>query len=418
MASKKANKDLVVQKYGGSSVADQASIEKVAERVISSARSGKKVVVVVSAMGKSTDELIKLAKKINPEPSEREMDMLVSTGEQVSSSLLAMAIHKRGFDALSFTGPQVGIITDTSHTQAKILKIEADRIKKQLEKGKIIIIAGFQGVSTALEITTLGRGGSDLSAVALAVSLNAQFCEIYTDVEGIYTTDPRKIKSARKLSFITFDEMLELASSGAQVMHTRAIEVAKKFNLKLHVRSSFSKKEGTIIMEKPPLIEEVIVRGVTLAEDEAKITLCDVPDRPGIAAFVFDKLAQTGINIDMIVQNVSRKKMTDISFTVDADKLKKTISQTKKISEKIGAGRVISNKNIAKISVVGIGMRSHSGVAARCFSVLAKNKINIDMISTSEISISCLVKKESGKKALRILHKEFKLDKKKKRGKR
>jgi aspartate kinase len=375
-------------------------------------------VVVVSAMGKSTDELIKLAKEINPEPSEREMDMLVSTGEQVSSSLLAMAIHKRGFDALSFTGPQVGIITDTYHTQAKILKIETDRIKKQLEKGKIIIVAGFQGVSTALEITTLGRGGSDLSAVALAVSLNAQLCEIYTDVEGIYTTDPRKVKSARKLPFIAFDEMLELASSGAQVMHTRAIEVAKKFNLKLHVRSSFSKKEGTIIMEKPPLIEEVIVRGVTLAEDEAKVTLCDVPDRPGIAAFVFDQLAQSGINIDMIVQNVSRRKMTDISFTVDENKLKKTISKTKEISEKIGAGRVISNKNIAKISVVGIGMRSHSGVAARCFSVLAKNKINIDMISTSEISISCLVKKESGKKALRILHKEFKLDKKKKRGKR
>lgn len=418
MGLKKVNKSLVVQKYGGSSVADQEAIEKVAEKVISSARSGKKVVVVVSAMGKSTDELIKLAKEINPEPSEREMDMLVSTGEQVSSSLLAMAIHKRGFDALSFTGPQVGIITDTYHTQAKILKIEADRIKKQLEKGKIIIVAGFQGVSTALEITTLGRGGSDLSAVALAVSLNAQLCEIYTDVEGIYTTDPRKVKSARKLPFIAFDEMLELASSGAQVMHTRAIEVAKKFNLKLHVRSSFSKKEGTIIMEKPPLIEEVIVRGVTLAEDEAKVTLCDVPDRPGIAAFVFDKLAQSGINIDMIVQNVSRRKMTDISFTVDENKLKKTISKTKEISEKIGAGRVVSNKNIAKISVVGIGMRSHSGVAARCFSVLAKNKINIDMISTSEISISCLVKKESGKKALRILHKEFKLDKKKKRGKR
>jgi aspartate kinase len=418
MGLEKVNKSLIVQKYGGSSVTDQASIEKVAEKVISFVRSGKKVVVVVSAMGKSTDELIKLAKEINPEPSEREMDMLVSTGEQVSSSLLAMAIHKRGFDALSFTGPQVGIITDTYHTQAKILKIETDRIKKQLEKGKIIIVAGFQGVSTALEITTLGRGGSDLSAVALAVSLNAQLCEIYTDVEGIYTTDPRKVKSARKLPFIAFDEMLELASSGAQVMHTRAIEVAKKFNLKLHVRSSFSKKEGTIIMEKPPLIEEVIVRGVTLAEDEAKITLCDVPDRPGIAAFVFDKLAQAGINIDMIVQNVSRRKMTDISFTVDADKLKKTISKTKEISENIGAGRVVSNKNIAKISVVGIGMRSHSGVAARCFSVLAKNKINIDMISTSEISISCLVKKESGKKALRILHKEFKLDEKKKRVKR
>ncbi|MCF7874078.1 MAG: aspartate kinase [Candidatus Omnitrophica bacterium] len=417
MISKKKNKNVVVQKYGGSSVADQASIEKVAERVIASAKSGKKVVVVISAMGKSTDSLIELAKKINPEPSEREMDMLVSTGEQVSSSLLAMAIHKRGFEALSFTGPQVGIITDTYHTQAKILKIEAKRIKKQLKKGKIVIVAGFQGVSTALEITTLGRGGSDLSAVALAVSLGAEVCEIYTDVEGIYTADPRKLEDARKLPFITFDEMLELASSGAQVMHTRAIEVAKKFNLRLHVRSSFSKKEGTIIMEKPPLIEEVIVRGVTLTKDEAKITVCDVPDKPGIAAFVFDKLAQSGVNIDMIVQNVSRKKMTDISFTVDSNGLKKTITKTKEVAKEIGAGNVISNKNIAKISVAGIGMRSHSGVAARCFSALAKNKINIDMISTSEISISCLVKKESGLKALKILHKEFELNKKKKRGK-
>jgi aspartate kinase len=410
-------KNLVVQKYGGSSVADQVSLEKVAEKVIAAAKDGKKVVVVVSAMGKSTDSLIELAKKINPDPSEREMDMLVSTGEQVSSSLLAMAIHKRGFEALSFTGPQVGIITDTYHTQAKILKIEAKRIKKQLKKGKIVIVAGFQGVSTALEITTLGRGGSDLSAVALAVSLGARVCEIYTDVEGIYTTDPRKVKGARKLSFITFDEMLELASSGAQVMHTRAIEVAKKFNLRLHVRSSFSKKEGTIIMEKPPLIEEIIVRGVTLTEDEAKITICDVPDRPGIAAFVFDKLAKSGVNIDMIVQNVSRKKMTDISFTTGTKDIKKTITKTKEVAKKISAGNVISNKNIAKISVVGIGMRSHSGVAARCFSALAKNKINIDMISTSEISISCLVKKESGLKALKILHKEFELGQKKKRGK-
>jgi aspartate kinase len=410
-------KNLVVQKYGGSSVADQASLEKVAEKVIAAAKAGKKVVVVVSAMGKNTDSLIELAKKINPDPSEREMDMLVSTGEQVSSSLLAMAIHKKGLEALSFTGPQVGIITDTYHTQAKILKIEAKRIKKQLEKGKIVIVAGFQGVSTALEITTLGRGGSDLSAVALAVSLGAKVCEIYTDVEGIYTTDPRKVKDAKKLPFIAFDEMLELASSGAQVMHTRAIEVAKKFNLGLHVRSSFSKKEGTIIMEKPPLIEEVIVRGVTLTEDEAKITICDVPDKPGIAAFVFDKLAQSGVNIDMIVQNVSRKKMTDISFTAGAKDIKKTIAKTKEVAKKIGAGNVISNKNIAKISVVGIGMRSHSGVAARCFSALAKNKINIDMISTSEISISCLVKKESGLKALKILHKEFGLGQKKKRGK-
>ncbi len=417
MSGKKLKKDLIVQKFGGSSVADQKAIERVADRVIESTKAGKKVVVVVSAMGKSTDSLIELAKKINPNPSEREMDMLVSTGEQVSCALLAMAIHKRGCEALSFTGPQVGIITDTYHTQAKILKIEAKRIEKQIKAGKIVIVAGFQGVSTALEITTLGRGGSDLSAVALAVSLGAGVCEIYTDVDGIYTADPRKVKEAGKLSFITFDEMLELASAGAQVMHTRAIEVAKKFNLPLHVRSSFSKKEGTIIMEKAPLIEEIIVRGVALTEDEAKITICDVPDRPGIAAFVFDKIAQAGVNIDMIVQNVSRKKMTDISFTVGTANLTKTVARTKEISKKMGAGQVLTNKNISKISVAGIGMKSHSGVAARCFSALAKNKINIDMISTSEISISCVVKQEAGKKALNILHNEFRLGKKKKRGK-
>lgn len=413
MSKRKLKKDLIVQKFGGSSVADQKAIERVADRVIESTKAGKKVVVVVSAMGKSTDSLIELAKKINPDPSEREMDMLVSTGEQVSCALLAMAIHKRGCEALSFTGPQVGIITDTYHTQAKILKIEAKRIEKQIKAGKIVIVAGFQGVSTALEITTLGRGGSDLSAVALAVSLGAGVCEIYTDVDGIYTADPRKVKEAGKLNFITFDEMLELASAGAQVMHTRAIEVAKKFNLPLHVRSSFSKKEGTIIMEKAPLIEEIIVRGVALTEDEAKITICDVPDRPGIAAFVFDKIAQAGVNIDMIVQNVSRKKMTDISFTVETANLTKTISKTKEIAKKMGAGQVLTNKNISKISVAGIGMKSHSGVAARCFSALAKNKINIDMISTSEISISCLVKKESGLRALKILHKEFGLSQKK-----
>ncbi len=411
MEKKRKDKNLVVQKYGGSSVADRRSIERVAERVISSAKRGKKIIVVVSAMGKSTDELISLAKKINPEPSDREMDMLVSTGEQISCSLLAMSIHKRGFGAVSFTGPQVGIITDTYHTQAKILKIETERIRQQLENKTIVIVAGFQGISTALEITTLGRGGSDLSAVALAVALGAETCEIYTDVEGIYTADPRKISDANKLSFISYDEMLELASAGAQVMHTRAVEVAKKFNVRLHVRSSFSKKEGTLIMGQTPLIEETVVRGITLTENEAKITICDVPDKPGIAAFVFDKLAKIGVNIDMIVQNVSRRKMTDISFTVSNKNLNKTIKKTEEIAAKIKAGKVNSNKNIAKILVVGIGMKSHSGVAARCFSVLAKNKINIDMISTSEISISCIVNKNIGKKALAVLHAEFGLGK-------
>tara|TARA_B100000315_G_C14536147_1_gene568560 strand:+ start:192 stop:1433 length:1242 start_codon:yes stop_codon:yes gene_type:complete len=410
MSSKKTNK-LVIQKYGGSSVSNHEKIENAARRIISYARRGNKVVVVISAMGDTTDNLVTLAKKINPYPPEREMDMLMSTGEQISGALLAMALNRRGVGAISFTGAQVGIITDTDHTQAKILKIETDRLKKELNKGKIVIVAGFQGLSTALEITTLGRGGSDLSAVALAVSLEADLCEIYTDVDGIYTTDPRIESSAKKLKYITFDEMLELASRGAQVMHTRAVEVAKKFNIPLHVRGSFSNKEGTIIMEKPPIIEEPVVRGVTLADNEAKVTLPGVPDKPGIAARVFTKLAREGVNVDMIVQNVSHDRSTDISFTVPKKNLKKTLKISNSISKSIGASKVISDETIAKVSVVGVGMKSHSGVAAKCFSLLAKNKINIDMISTSEISISCVVKKGAGKKAVKVLHKGFNLDK-------
>ena len=406
---KKLKNKLIVQKYGGSSVADVAKIEKVARRVVSYTKGGNKVVVVMSAMGDTTDELVSLAKKINPDPSEREMDMLMSTGEQISCSLLAMAIHKRGAGAISFTGAQVGIITDTYHTQAKILKIETDRIKKELTGGNIIIVAGFQGLSTALEITTLGRGGSDLSAVALAVSLKADLCEIYTDVGGVYTADPRVVPEAKKLKNITFDEMLELASLGAQVMHTRAIEVAKKFNIPIHVRGSFTKEEGTIIMEKTSFIEKPVVRGMTLTGDEAKLTLCNVPDKPGIAAHLFNELACKNINVDMIVQNVSHKRTTDISFTVPKKNLAKALKISKGISKGIGAGEVISDETIAKVSIVGVGMKSHSGVAARCFSILAKNKINIDMISTSEISISCIVKKTAGKKALKVLHKGFKL---------
>jgi aspartate kinase len=403
---------LIVQKYGGTSVSNVEQIENVARRVISCAKKRNKVVVVVSAMGDTTDDLVGLAKKINPYPSEREMDMLISTGEQISCSLLAMAIHKRGLGAISFTGPQVGIITDTYHTQAKILKIETDRIKKELVGGKIVIVAGFQGLSTALEITTLGRGGSDLSAVALAVSLKADVCEIYTDVDGIYTADPRIIQNAAKIKNITFDEMLEISSRGAQVMYTRAIEVAKKFNLPLHVRGSFTKREGTLIMERGPIIEEPVVRGVALAGNEAKVTLCNVLDKPGIAARIFKELAKEQVNVDMIVQNVSHKKLTDISFTVPKSKLSKAIKIAKKISKRIGVGAVVFDENIAKVSIIGVGMKSHSGVAARCFSVLAKNKINIEMISTSEISISCVVRKNQEKKALRVLHKAFNLGKK------
>ena len=402
---------LIVQKYGGSSVRDTKRIEAVSDRIISYVKKGHKLAVVVSAMGDTTDELIELSRKINSDPSEREMDMLISTGEQISSALLAMAIHKKGYEAISFTGSQVGIITDKYHTKARIVKIETNRIKKELDAGKVVIVAGFQGKSIHSEITTLGRGGSDLSAVALAVSLRADMCEIYTDVEGIYTADPRIVKDAKKLKYITFDEMLELAARGAQVMQTRAVEVGKKFNMPIYVRSSFSKKEGTIIMDKMPRIEEAVVRGVALAENEAKITVCDVPDKPGIAAMIFTELAKQNVNVDMIVQNVSHKKMTDISFTVPKDSLAKSLKTSKKISDKIGAGDVVFDENIAKVSVVGVGMRSQSGVAAKCFSSLADNKTNIEMISTSEISISCVVKRDLGKDALKVLHKAFELDK-------
>jgi len=404
---------IYVLKFGGSSVADVRRINNVADIIARYVKKKYHLLVVVSAMGGTTDGLIQLARKITPFPSEREMDMLISTGEQVSSALLAMALHKQGIEAISFTGPQVGIITDTYHTKARILKIETERIKRELARGKVIIIAGFQGISTALEITTLGRGGSDLSAVALAVAVGADRCEIYTDVDGVYTADPRIVPDARKIPYITFDEMLELASRGAQVMQTRAVEVAKKFNMPLHVRSSFSRKEGTIIMEKKNFIEEPVVRGVTLTENEAKVTICNVPDRPGIAAYIFNKLASKNINVDMIVQNVSYQKTTDISFTVPKETLARTIRICREIAKNIGVKDIRYDDQIAKVSVVGVGMKSHSGVAAKCFSALAKAKINIEMISTSEISISCIVKKKAGKKAVRVLHKSFGLSRKK-----
>ncbi|MDD5166648.1 MAG: aspartate kinase [Candidatus Omnitrophica bacterium] len=403
---------MVVQKFGGSSVANVERIQNVARRVVSYRNKGYDLVVVVSALGDTTDELIELADKINTGASEREMDMLLSTGEQISVALLAMAIHKLGREAISFTGAQVGIITDTSHTRARIIKINTDKIKEELAKGKIVIVAGFQGVTLNQDITTLGRGGSDLTAVALAKELKADECEIYTDVEGVFTTDPRIEPRARKIKEVTYDEMLEMASLGAQVMQARSIEVAKKFDVPIHVRSSFSDKTGTMIIKEVKRMEDVVVSGVTLDKNEAKITVCDVPDRPGAAAKIFKELSGSGINVDMIVQNVSHTRKTDISFTVPKTQFQKAIKITRKAARNISAGEVIEDQDIGRVSIVGVGMKTHSGVAAKMFEVLALNKINIEMISTSDISISCIIKKKFTEDAVRALHEKFGLGKK------
>lgn len=405
------HKGLIVQKYGGSSVANVERIQNVAQRVASYKNKGYDLVVVVSALGDTTDELIELASRINSNPSEREMDMLLSTGEQISVALLAMAIHKLGLEAISFTGAQVGIITDASHTRARIISISADKIKEALKQGKIVIVAGFQGMTLNQDITTLGRGGSDLTAVALAKELIAEECQIYTDVEGIYTTDPRIEPKAKKIKVITYDEMLEMASLGAQVMQARSIEVAKKFNVPIHVRSSFNHKPGTMIIKEAKRMEDVVVSGITLNKNEIKITVCNVPDRPGVAAKIFKDLATCGISVDMIVQNVSHIRQTDISFTVNKSDAAKTIKITNKVAKAIGAGDVLKDEDIARVSIVGVGMKSHSGVAAKMFVALAQDKINIEMISTSDISISCIVLKKFGEIAVRRLHEKFGLAK-------
>ncbi|OGX33671.1 MAG: aspartate kinase [Omnitrophica WOR_2 bacterium RIFCSPLOWO2_12_FULL_51_24] len=403
---------LIVQKYGGSSVANPERIKNAAKRVVRYKKEGHDVVVVVSALGDTTDELIELAYKVTDDPSEREMDMLISTGEQISCALLAMAVEKLGTPAISFTGAQVGIITDTSHTKARILNISAaDRIKEKLKEGKVVIIAGFQGMSIKKEITTLGRGGSDLTAVALASALGAKICEIYTDVDGVYTADPRIVKNAKKLSRISYDEMLELASLGAKVMQARSVEYGKRYDIPIHVRTSFSNAEGTIICKEAKSMEKIDVSGLALQKDEAKVTICDVPDKPGIAAIIFKELGANNIVIDMIVQNVGRTGTTDVSFTVPTEDLAKTMKVAKRVAREIGAGEVIKDENIAKISIVGIGMRSHAGIAARMFKALASKKINIEMISTSEIKISCVIGKKFAESALKVLHDEFDLKK-------
>lgn len=402
---------LIVQKYGGTSVANPERIKRVAKRIVATKRRGKKVVVVVSALGDTTDRLIDLAHRITSEPAEREMDVLISTGEQVSVALLAMAIQSLGCQAISFTGLQVGIVTDSSHTKARILKISTNRIKEELKRGKIVIIAGFQGADVNENITTLGRGGSDLTAVALAAALKADCCEIHTDVEGVYTADPRIAPRARKLVSISYDEMLEMASAGAKVLQNRAVEFAKRFDIPIQVRSSFSRREGTMVTKEHKFMENVVVRGVTLNTDEAKVSLRGVPDKPGVAAKIFKIIADEGINIDMIIQNIGEKGKSDISFTVMKRDLKRTLAITRKAAKTIGANRVDSDENIARVSIVGVGMRTHSGIAARMFGALASKKINIEMISTSEIKISCIVGKKHGQKAVRAIHSKFGLGK-------
>ncbi len=406
-------KNIIVQKYGGSSIANIDRIKEVAKRILGSKKKNNALVIVVSALGDTTNELEELAFKINKNPPEREMDMLMATGEQIACALLAMAIKNLGHDAISFTGTQVGIITDCSHTKARIETISARRIRKALAENKIVIVAGYQGVTEENEITTLGRGGSDLTAVALAQALQAKVCEIYTDVGGIYTTDPRIVKNARKIKTITFEEMLEMASLGAQVMQARSIEVAKRFNIPIHVRSSFSKEEGTMIVKKTSNLEQVSVQGVTSSRSEAKITICAVPDQPGIAAKIFTEVSKVGATVDIIVQNISHTRHTDISFTVPKTHLTKALNAVKIVAKKIRAGEVQHNNNIARISIVGSGMRSHHGIAAQMFRTLAKSKVNIEMIATSEISISCIISNRQVAKAVKALHKQFGLSKRK-----
>lgn len=403
---------LIVQKYGGTSVGSIARIKAVAERVAASYKKGNSIVVVVSAMAGETDRLINLAREIADVPDEREMDLLLSSGERVSSALTAMAIQKLGHKSISLTGRQVGIITDSSHTKAMIERIDTRRLKKVLKEGKIPVVAGFQGIDEFSDVTTLGRGGSDTTAVAIAAALNADLCEIYTDVEGVYTTDPRIVKKARKLAKVSYDEMLEMASLGAKVLHGRSVEFAKKYSVPLVVRSSFNDEPGTLVTKEDKHMEKIVVSGVTADKGQVRITIMGVPDRPGIAATLFNAIAGANIVVDMIVQNISSDtKATDISFTVADTDSKKALEITRKVSDKLGAKGVNMNRDVARVSIVGVGMVSHFGVAAKMFETLAKNKINIMMISTSEIKVSCVVDIKHAELAIRVLHDAFNLAK-------
>ena len=397
---------LIVQKYGGSSVADVEKIANVARRVVASAP-GNQLVVVVSAMGKTTDGLLALARQISMDPDLRETDMLLATGEQVTIALLAMALQSLGVKARSFTGPQVGVRTDHSHTRARITQIDADRVRRALDAGEIAVVAGFQGLSDQDEITTLGRGGSDLTAVALAAALKADVCEIYTDVDGVFTADPNIVPDARKLARVSYDEMLELASLGAKVLQSRSVEFAKKYGVTVHVRSTFRPDPGTLVTKEELGMEQAVVTGVTHDRSQAKISLLRVPDRPGIASAVFGGIAASNIVVDMIVQNISQDGYTDMSFTLPRSDHARAVVLLEGVARDVGARGIAHDERVAKVSIVGVGMRSHSGVASKMFAALAREGINIQMISTSEIAISCVIEDKYAELAVRALHDAF-----------
>jgi aspartate kinase len=401
---------VLVQKFGGTSVADPDRIRAVADHVARTRREGHEVVVVVSAMGRTTDDLLRLAADVSQSPGGRELDMLLTAGERMSMALLCMAVEDLGVPAVSFTGSQAGIVTTTEHGRAKILEVRGDRIREALAADQVAIVAGFQGVSSATrDITTLGRGGSDTTAVALAAALGAEVCEIYTDVEGVYTADPRVVPDARKLARVSFDEMLEMAASGSRVLALRSVEFARNYGVRVHVRSSFTWAPGTWVREEDPTMEQAIISGVTHDISEAKMTIEQVPDRPGVAATVFRSLADEGVNVDMIVQNVSTAGHTDISFTIPRDDLARAATVMEKIVVDTEASGFRSDADVGRVSLIGAGMRSHPGIAARMFEILASEGINIEMISTSSIRISCVVGESDVERAVRSLHGAFEL---------
>ena len=401
---------LIVQKYGGTSVADPDRIKAVADNVAITKRRGDDVIVVVSAMGKATDNLISLADQVSKHQSGREMDMLLTTGERQTAALLTMALHERGIDAISYTGSQVGIITDTAHRKAKIVEVKGDRVRASIADGKVAVIAGFQGVSTDKEITTMGRGASDLTASALAGSMNADACEIYTDVTGVFTADPRIVPRARKLGQVHFDEMLEMAGAGSKVLAMRSVEFARNHDVPLHVRSAFTWEQGTWVSNEEPSVEDPIISGVVTDMTEAKVTVLGVPDKPGVSAALFEPLADANVNVDMIVQNTSTEGTTDISFTMPMADLAQAESIVQRVADEIGATKVTHDDDIAKVSLVGAGMKSSPGIAAKMFRVLADNDVNIQMISTSTIRVSIIIPAGQMELAARSLHTAFGLD--------
>ena len=401
---------LIVQKYGGTSVGTIERIHRVADRVTHTQREGNQVVVVLSAMSGETDRLLKLAHEVATVPDERELDMLLSTGERITIALLSMELRGRGINARSFTGRQVGIMTNNAHTKARIARVTADRIKEALKQGVIPVVAGFQGINEQSDVTTLGRGGSDLSAVALAGALRADRCVIFTDVDGVYTADPNIVPAARRIDKIAYEEMLEMASLGAKVLQTRSVEFAAKFNVPVEVNSSFREGKGTLVTKEDTDMEAAAVSGVTGDRNQAKITIVGVPDKPGIAARIFGPVAEAQINVDMIIQNMSQAALTDLSFTVPRADLKKAVPIIQTVAKDIEAKTVSVTEAIAKVSLIGVGMRSHSGVAAKMFEVLSRESINIMMISTSEIKISCVIDEKYLELAMRALHSAFDLD--------